>query len=195
MSLLSRLLVRERIPLETQIQQLAGCGIHLRPHLFAETLLQEFPREKFEEKPFIGTVICMSGYADEQPISDNLFHLDAECIGGPGDYARIAERLRDLAQGELPIENIHDHVDFENGDAWVAFDLEGENYEWHARVHDEWIDPEIISKFCGLLARRGGTRRYTYLDLKGRDGILGCATEEELRALRKLTGMKFSWLE
>ena len=196
MNFLSRLIPKPRIALEEQIEKLATCGIHLKPQFSMETLLKEFARDKYEERPFVGAVISMAG-EDENgvPLSDDLFHLDTKCIEGPGSYAHIAERMRDLARGELPIENIRDQVDHENGDAWVAFELRGENIEWHARVKEHWIDPEILSHFCALLQQQNGTRRYTFLDLKGQDCIIGCASEEELRKLRKMTGMNFTWLE
>jgi hypothetical protein len=147
--------------------------------------------------PHVGVIIRLGGELEREPftpLSDNLWYLETECIEGDGSYARIAERMRDLAQGELPVENIRDHVDIENGDAWAAFELNGQTIEWHARVKEEWIDPEILSRFCTLLCGQKGRRRYTYLDLKGQDCIIGCATEDELRCLRKLTGMNFSWL-
>jgi hypothetical protein len=170
--------------------------VQLNPGFSVETLLEEFAREKFEERPYAGAVISMAGVAaNGAPLSNSLFHLDTECIEGDGSYARIAERMRDLAQGELPIENIRDRVDHENGDAWIAFDLGGEAIEWHARVKEHWIDPEILSNFCALLQAQNATRGYTFFDLKGQDCIIGSATEDELRKLRKLTGMNFTWLE
>jgi len=198
MSFLSRLIPAPRIPLEQQLENLATCGIRLNPEFSVETLLESFPREKYEERPYVGAVIRLAGEVEHEPftpLSNNLWHLDTKCIEGPGDYAYIAGRMRDLAQGELPLENIRDHVDQENGDAWVAFELNGETIEWHARVKEDWIDAEILSNFCALLSAQNATRRYTYFDLKGQDCIIGCATEDELRRLRKLTGINFTWLE
>lgn len=207
MSFLSRFLPKPQISIEQQIEKLAAIGVRLNPPFTAETLLEEFAREKFEERPYVGAIITMGGYKDGLPLSDNIFHLDTESIEGSGDYAYIAERMRDLAQGDLPIENIHDHFDRENGDAWVAFDLSTsglqattddetrQKYEWHARVKEKWIDPEILSNFCALLKTRNTARGYTFFDLKGKDCLIGCATEEQLRELRRLTGMNFTWLE
>jgi hypothetical protein len=196
MSFLSRLIPKPHIPLERQLEELAKCGVRLNPGFSVATLLEEFAREKFEERPYAGAVISMAGVAaNGVPLSNNLFHLNTECIEGDGAYKHIADRMRDLAQGELPIENIRDRVDHENGDAWVAFELHGEAIEWHARVKEDWIDPEILSNFCALLKAQNATRGYTFFDLKGQDCILGCATEEELRKVRKLTGMNFTWLE
>lgn len=198
MNFLSRLFPMPRMPLEQQLDNLACCGVHLKPEFSVDTLLESFDREKYEERPYLGVVIRLGGELEHEPftsLSDSLWQLDTECIEEDGSYTRIAERMRDLAQGDLPIRNIRDHVDIENGDAWVAFELDDNTIEWHARVNHDWIDPEILSHFCALLASRNSSRRYTYLDLKGQDCIIGCATEYELRGLRKLTGMNFTWLE
>ena len=186
MSFLRSLLAPTRRPLEEQIATLASCGIRLKPEFSVETLLESFPRDKYETSPYAGVVIRMGGeleHAPWTPLSDNVWHLDTECIEGPGGYARIAERFRDLAQGELPITNLRDRVDQENGDAWLEFELNGETIHWGARVQADWIDPGIISNFCALLLDQKGSRRYTYFDLKGQDCLIGCATEEELRKL------------
>ena len=198
MSFFSSILAPKRIPLEEQLATLASCGIRLKAEFSAETLLESFPREKYETSPYAGVVIRMGGDLEREPwtpLSNNVWHLDTECIQDRGDYARLAGRFRDLAQGELPIENIRDQVDIENGDAWVEFELNGKTIHWGARVQDDWIDPEMISNFCALLSEQKGSRRYTYFDLKGQDCLIGCATEDELRKLRKTTGLRFSWLE
>ncbi|HWR16428.1 MAG TPA: hypothetical protein VN577_16515 [Terriglobales bacterium] len=195
MSLLDRLFPRQRITIEDQLATLAECGIRLSPEFGVDNLLEFFPREKFELSKYAGLVITMGGeWKDGRPLSDNVWHLDTECIESPGDYAFIAKRMKNLAQGELAIENIRDRVDIENGDAWVEFDLNGETIHWGARVDRDWIDPAILSHFCALLEAQGGMRRFTYMDLKGQDCVLGCATEEELRRLRKETGLRFTWL-
>ena len=198
MSFLKNFLAPTRIPLEEQLATLAACGIRLKPAFSVATLLESFPREKYETSPYAGAVIRMGGELEREPwtpLSDNVWHLDTECIEGPGSYRLLAERFRDLAQGELPIENVRDHVDRENGDAWLEFELNGEALHWGARIKDDWIDPSIISNFCTLLSSQHGTRRYTFFDLKGQDCLIGCATEEELLKLRKDTGLRFTWLE
>jgi hypothetical protein len=198
MSFLKDMFATPRFPLEEQLVTLAECGIQLRPEFGVETLLEFFPREKFETSRYAGVAITLGGESNREPyapLSGNIWHLDTECIEDQGDYTCIAERMKLLAQGELPIENIRDHMDSENGDAWLEFELNGETLHWGARVKGDWIDPEILSNFCALLAGQNGTRRFTYLDLKGQTCLIGCATEEELRKLRKQTGLKFSWLE
>ncbi|HVZ18000.1 MAG TPA: hypothetical protein VG897_12830 [Terriglobales bacterium] len=197
MNLFSFLYPHSKIPLEQQLENLAECGIRLKPEFSVNTLLESYERGKYEERPYVGAVIRMGGETEREPfrpLSDSLWHLNTRCIDGPGSYAFVAIRMRDLAQGDLPIENIRDHVDAENGDAWVAFEIGGETVEWHARIKEDWIDPEILANFCSLLSAQNTSRRYTYMDLKGDDCIIGCATEDQLRKLRKMTGMNFGWL-
>lgn len=192
----SRFIPQPHIPLEQQLENLAACGVRLNPQFSVDTLLEEFSRERYEQRPYIGAMIAISGEdKNGVPLSDNLFHLDTDTFDFSGAYAHLAERMRALSQGDLPIESIHDHFDRANGDAWVAFDLCGERIEWHARVKENWIDPEILANFCALLKAQNTTRRYSYCDLKGSNCIIGCATEDELRRLRKMTGMNFTWLE
>ena len=192
----SRFIPPPHISLEQQLENLATCGIRLKTQFSVETLLEEFSRERYEQRPYVGAIIAMAGEDKHgTPLSDNLFHLDTETFDSAGAYAHVAERLRELAQGDLPIEKIEDHFDRANGDAWVAFDLRGERIEWHARVKENWIDPEILANFCALLKAQNATRRYSYCDLKDSNCLIGCATEDELRRLRKMTGMNFTWLE
>ena len=192
----SRFIPQPQIALERQLENLAACGIRLQPQFSVATLLEEFSRERYEQRPYVGAIIAMAGEdKNGTPLSDSLFHLDTETFDSAGAYAHLAERLRTLANGDLPTENIEDHFDGANGDAWLAFDLRGERIEWHARVKENWIDPEILANFCALLKAQNATRRYTYCDLKGSNCIIGCATEDELRQLRKMTGMNFTWLE
>ncbi len=198
MGLLSRLLSPSRIKLEDQVATLGACGIHLRPQFNIDVLLEKFPREKYEESRYVGPLLAMGSTLEHEPftpLSDNVWHLDTECIEGPGSYVHIAERMRDLAFPDLPLENIRDHVDIANGDAWLEFELNGETIHWGARVKEDWIDPAILSNFCQLQLARNTPRRFTYLDLKGQDCLIGCNTEENLRKLRQRTGIRFTWLE
>jgi hypothetical protein len=62
-------------------------------------------------------------------------------------------------------------------------------------VDDDWVDPLVFCRFVDLLAERQADRRYTYLDLGGQDCLIGCCTDEQLKSLRKLTGLQFKWLK
>ncbi|HEY8602318.1 MAG TPA: hypothetical protein VIL85_28100 [Thermomicrobiales bacterium] len=179
-------------------------GIRLRAEITVADLLHAFPREDYEAEPFIRLLTVIGGEMEELgdsatgrvygSMSGNIWHLDTECIEDHGDYVIIAERLSELAQGDLPLEAIRDYVDVGEGLASVSFRLDGREYRWDAAVEDDWVDPTILSKFAELLATRDATRRFTYFDLGGQDCLIGCSTTAELATLQSGTGLLFTWL-
>jgi len=191
-----------RVQLEEQLRVLESCGITPAPGASPESLLVSFERKAFEEDPYRLALVVLGGEAVEEGqggpsgyLSDCIWHFDTECIEDHGDYLRIAQRLKTLARGDLPLEEIEDHVDVEDGEAWLSFLLDGQRHRWDAEVNTDWVDPEILSRFARLLAERSRPRRFTYLDLEGQDCLIGCATPGELKALRSKTGLDLQWLE
>ena len=185
-------------PVEAQLADLAACGISLRSDRTVDELFMSLARESYETSPT--SLIVMLGSEVEaepwgRPFSDDVWHFDTECIYDHGAYADIARRMQTLAGGALPLENIKDHVDLEEGVAWLELTLDGETYHWNARVEDDWVDPSILSKLAKLLIDRNQGVRFTYLDLGGQDCILGAATAEQLDCLRSKCGLGFVWLE
>jgi len=190
-----------RVSFEQQLITLASCGIELAPGVQPQALLRSFDREAFEAEPYRLLLVCMgdragntshaggTGYA-----SDNIWHFDTECIEDDGAYVAIARRMMDLAQGELPLEDIADHVDVEAGQAHVAFRLAGQSHRWDAEVEGDWVDSSILSRFAGLLTRVGRGRRFTYIDLGGQDCLIGCATPLHRDRLATETGLTVDWL-
>jgi hypothetical protein len=61
MDFLSRPFSKPRISIEQQLENLASCGIHLKPEFSVDTLLKSFDREKYEERPYFGVVIRLWG--------------------------------------------------------------------------------------------------------------------------------------
>lgn len=194
------------VPLEEQLAVLASCGIRLRPGVTTDSLLRALPREYYESNPYHELLGEMGDQDEELGIgwrpqdaslgwrSDDVLFVDTECIENHGDYARIAERMRALSGGALPLENIRDYVDVEAGDAWLEFDLDGERQHWDLEVDGDWIDTTLFSRFVALMNARGAGRRYTYISGGGQTFLVGCSTEEELRCLRERTGLGFAWL-
>lgn len=199
------------IPLEKQLKTLSDCGIKLLPGITIEHLLSSFDREIYEQDPFEFLLITLGGEIEVEPFgffTDNIWHFDTECIEDHGDYTMIAHRMMTLAGGTLPLEGIGDYIDLEDGEAGLSFRLKGEQIKWEAEINDDWADPQILTRFAQLLERQAtlanrfadllslsfGTKRFTYLDLKGQDCLLGCSTAKQLKRLRRETGLDFRWL-
>src|ERR1041384_1175038 len=122
----------ETVPLERQIEVLASCGIRLAEEVAPGALTLSLPRAEMEAKPYLH-LLCVMGSEAEDPSqagpsgypSDEIWHFDTECIEDHGDYVAIAERLRTLAGGALPIGDIEDHVDVEAGGGRLALHRAG----------------------------------------------------------------------
>jgi hypothetical protein len=196
LTILDRLFHRT-VPLEAQLQALAEYGIRTNDGVAVDDLLYRFRREQYEKQPY-KLLLCALGSESERDLtrflSDNIWHLDTECIEGPSSYVRIATRMATLAAGALPITNVRDDVDLDQGKARVSFALNEHEYNWDAEVRDDWIDPAILTNFVRLLDGQKSSKRFTYLDLKGQDCIIGCSNEGQLAMLRKGTGLDLEWL-
>jgi hypothetical protein len=185
------------MPLEQRLEVLRECGISLNKGRTVDELLISRKRDRYESDP-LSLIVALGSEVEGAPwgrhFSDGLWHFDTECIEDNGAYVRIAHRLRDLAQGGLPIEDVRDHVDLEENEAWLSFRLGGQEHRWTMIVDNDWVDVAVFDRFVALLDKQSCGRRYTYLDLGGQDCMVGCATPEQLESLQSRTGLKWTWL-
>ena len=174
--------------LEQKLDVLARCGLQLDPRFTVRDLLTSWTRDQFDKSDFSLALVAL-GMTEEQPPwrnhCVNAWHFDAECIEGHGAYCRIAERMKEMAQGSLPLENIRDHVDLETDTAWLAFDYKKRNIRIDCEVNDDWVDPAVFVRFVDLLAESDPTKIYLFFDLKGQDCIIACTTRIEFEQLRQ----------
>lgn len=180
-----------------QLDALANCGIALREATGSADLLARHAEREYETNPFKLLLTELGRESEEPPhaaLSGDVWLMHADCIAHTGDYATVADRMATLAGNALPLESACDEFDLRKGLAWLTFTLRGEEFRWPARVEERWIDPNMLSRFAVLLEAQGADRRYTCLDLGGQDCLLGCATERQFTALRKITGLAFEWL-
>jgi len=196
MSLLRRLMNRN-MTLYAQLDALAECGIAPREGVGPAELLALHSDRTYETSPFKLLLTVLGSDSSEPPylpMSDNVWHMRADCASRGGDYVKIAHRMTTLTNDALPIESVRDEFDLRRGVAWLSFTLRGEEFRWPAKIEERWIDPMILSRFAALLEAQDSDRRYICLDLGGQDCLLGCATDEHFAALRKRTGLAFEWL-
>lgn len=178
-----------------QLKELRRLGIAAKPGFEPGDYLK-FREEAYIEKPYTLAMMALGGTnRAAEPYSDRIWHFHAEGIYATGDYVKIARRMRDLAGDELLIRNVRDRIDFEEGVAWLEFDLDGERIRWNLLLKDHWIDPQVMTGFVRLLRLRRAGKQYTYVKLGGRDCLIGCAAEDERKKLAHLTGLDVQWLE
>lgn len=185
------------MPLERQLELLARCGVRPNPGVGLPELLARHSETQYEHSPFKLLLRVLGSTTETQPqswLSDNIWLLDIECIAGPGDYVHVARRMAMLAGEALPIEEIQDGIDPLRSSAWLSFQLAGREIKWYANVEESWIDPGIMSNFASLLEAQATDKGFIYLDLPGKECLIGCASPEQFFALRKWSGLDFEWL-
>ena len=196
MSLLRRLMNRN-LTLYAQLDTLEECGIAPNEGVGPAELLARHGEREYETSPFKLLLSVLGTESQEPPclpLSDQVWHMRAECISGHGDYVKVAQRMAGLAGGALPIEGVHDEFDWRQGVAWLGFTMKGRAFRWPAKIEERWIDANILSRFVALLDEQEIELRFTGLDLGGQDCLIGCVTDEQFHALRKHTGLDFEWL-
>jgi hypothetical protein len=120
----------------------------------------------------------------------NLWQFDTECIAGDGSYVEIAERLKSVAQGSLPIENIRDHVDEQAGEAWLAFGFQGEEIRIDCEINNDWVDTRLFAHFVRLLERSDPAKLFLAYGTGGQDSFLACVTKAQFAELKR-AGVEF----
>jgi hypothetical protein len=189
--------MNRNMTLYSQLDTLAECGIVPNEGIGPAELLARHGERDYETSPFKLLLAVLGTELSEPPflsLSENVWHMRAECISGSGDYVKVGLRMASLAADALPIQPVEDDFDWQRGIAWLSFCLREREFRWPAKIEERWIDPMILSRFAALLEAQETDRRYICLDLGGQDCLLGCATQEQLSSLRRLTGLDFEWL-
>ena len=179
-----------------KLEILTECGLSLAPPFTAQDLLESWPREEFEKPGFNLTLIGL-GMTEERPPwrnhSVNMWHFDTECVEGNGSYVGFAQRMAELTQESVIIENLRDRVDVGAGIATLDFEYSGEPVHIDFKVNDDWVDPAVFSHLIKLLALSDPSKVFLYHDTGGQDYVIACVTRDQFVALKK-AGVKFALL-
>jgi hypothetical protein len=183
---------------EAMLAELAAVGIELRPGISVDRLADSYTKADIEKGGF---EILLAVMGDEQfdpttfevldPLSDDVWHFDAEAIEDHGSYVRIVENCRRLAGGDLKVEGVRDYVDLEQEIAWIELSIDGgQSRRVDLKVNNDWADPRIFHKFQEWLGETGSARRLAAQGL-GQDALLICKQPEQIEMINRATGLRF----
>jgi hypothetical protein len=111
-------------------------SIELSPGISVDDLFLFHTRAKMERQSYSYLVETLGDEIEREPftpICPGLWMCDYERIEDTGAYVGVIDRLRLMARERLPIKNIRDRVDIENGEAWVEFELLDNAIHWDAK--------------------------------------------------------------
>lgn len=175
--------------------QLAALGIRRRAGITDDDLLLTLEGTMDSPVDWVSLLCVLGGEVERgefSRISDDIWHLDAECIEDNGDYVRVLERFVILAKGQLPLTELRDHVDIENEEAWVEFKLEGQTVHWDLEVSDDWLASSLYTRLQELVVPRAAGKKFFIVAL-GQDSLVCFGDAAMKEALSKLSGLEFAW--
>jgi len=177
------------------LDQLSALGIRPRPGITHDDLLQSLEGTMDSPVDWISLLCTLGGEVKRggfHRISDDIWHIDAECIVETGDYVQVLERFIILTKNLLPLTDLRDHVDIDNDEAWVEFTLDGKTVHWDLEVHDDWLDPNLYTKMQDLATARCGGKKF-FITALGQDSLISFGTPAMKDTLSNLTRLKFEW--
>jgi hypothetical protein len=176
-----------------RLRALADCGIHLAPGMTVEDVKQEFDCSFVPTTTSYEALLCVLGdELDGELVSHDVFYLDTECIYESGDYVAIAERVKLIAAGALPMEQIRANTVWD--DYWVAFRLDDQDIKIDLSWRGDWVDWSLFSYFAELLdAREAGVQLARHEMLQ--DCLLGCFSPTQLDKINEELTLNFQWVD
>jgi hypothetical protein len=176
------------------VESLAAIGIRPRPQISPDDLLFSLGGTMDSAVDWT-LLLCVLGgeveRGDFERVSDDIWHVDAECIEDNGDYIRLVERFAVLTKGVLPLKNIRDYVAIDEDEAWVEFELDGKTVHWDLEVSDDWMAPELYSNLQQLVSSRSDKK--FFIMALGQDSLIAFGDAAMKQQLSDLTGLQFQW--
>ena len=132
--------------------------------------------------------IC--GYPEE------VFWFDFEGWDISNDYTEVLEGMLALA-GDSPLEDVTEisedteKMDWEAGSGSITVKLlwKGRSCSWDMDVEYDWIDPDILGVFNGLLEQTDAAERFYVIGDNGQGALVFYRTAEWAQAFEKATGL------
>ncbi|MCA8959732.1 MAG: hypothetical protein KDC38_04440 [Planctomycetes bacterium] len=189
---------KKRVTIESQLAALAEIGLTLNPGVGEEQLTRSDDRRSLESPPYRGLIEVMGMDLEEEPytpLCDRLWMCDVERVEDHGDYVEVLERLERMTSNALDLSHVKDHVDLEEGVAWLEFEHEGQRVRWDFRIDDDWLDPTVLTRYDGLLGASGSrVRIYSNHRDYGQVAFLAAFEPDQKKRFDQLSRIRLSRL-
>jgi|GEM_PF-2392363 hypothetical protein len=180
---------------EEQFNAIRGCGVNTYPKITCAKLCEGQDPASFEQAPYVHMLTLMGSLNDQgEPVSDDVWLFNPQSIGEEGHYSWVISHFMRIAKGSLPLEDVSDTLDAENGTATITFTLDNEPVEWTVAVEDGLVADEVITGLAAIAAERGDGARFAWADVDGQRLVV-FLNEQDLNDLIETTGMEWAYIE
>jgi len=154
------------VALEDQIDTLSDLGLDLNEGVSIDDLLYSLDRKDYESKPFDTILFSYGSEVEREPwgrnVCDRVWNFDVESIEGNGSYVEIVKRFALVTNTSERISDVKDVVDFESGEAWVSYRIDGKSRKYDIVIDDDWADPDAVASIMEDM--KGPGYEYYYID-------------------------------
>jgi len=188
------------LSLRDVLDTLAECGIRPKRGVSVEDIAQTNYGAPLEADDcyYYLDILGRLGFERAVPphdeLSNNVHYTNVKVIYEVDAYTAILRRLVALTRGRFPVRKIWSRIDFEGGVGELRFVLDGDQYSWPIKVNKTYLDGSLVVKFARLFRQYQSELKFTFYNVSGQDCLIGCATNEEIAKLRRLTGVWFATL-
>ena len=110
---------------------------------------------EYETSPFKLLLAVLGSDSSEPPhlpMSDNVWHMRAECAARGGDYVKVALRMAALAKAmRCPSSRSTTSSTCAGESRGSRSPCAAQEFRWPAKIEERWIDPMILCRFATLL--------------------------------------------
>ena len=176
------------LKLEKQIEVLSDLGIKMNKGVSVEELLYSWGRDEYENKPFDLILHMYGSEIEKEPwgrnISNFVWNFDVECVEGSGSYIDIVKHFALISGKSNVVTDIEDSVNFESGEAWVSYKINGKLRKYNVEIDNDWADSNAVASIMGDM--EDDSHRF-YAKDNGQASIWFYLDESKAKALNELT--------
>ncbi|MCL2125874.1 MAG: hypothetical protein FWH33_07815 [Oscillospiraceae bacterium] len=183
------------VSLEEQLSVLADMDIRPRHDDFIQWVGGEWGREPIESDPYNLLFALLGGERENEdglwePLSDDIYNFDTECVENNDIYATVFERLAAISKGGFELSDVSSRVNHRSHKASVSFSFNGTEYSWQLNYNDDWFDIEVIGRINALL-KSAGSSKYFYVSNPDQSVTIVFDTDEKIMKLNDIAGAPF----
>lgn len=186
---------QQLIPVRAQLAALAALGVSPNSRALLDSICEEFQYDMFQKEPYAALLSGMGFYggkgSNPQPVSNQVFSLDLQCITQNESYALLMRQFYRMASGECTMADMVSRIDPATSRALISFQWNGQTVQWSLPQEARLFNRGLLVGLNRLLEKAGSEKRFCSVVLGMRLTVV-FIRNQDIWELNRLTGLKFS---